>query len=165
MMCQQMFDSMRKHGVWAVPTLTVDNAFGHLHDPAFCKDERLTYFCGEFRSWLEAKDDFRLKGYTDRDYEVERGLVTEKKKLVAAMYRAGVPILVGTDVGNPFCFPGFSLHDELALLVDSGLTPLAARLCRAARRPQDMPATVELSSDFLFAKSEQRNCGWVCLLF
>jgi imidazolonepropionase-like amidohydrolase len=27
---------------------------------------------------------------------------------------------------NPFCFPGFGLHDELALLVDSGLTPLAA---------------------------------------
>jgi imidazolonepropionase-like amidohydrolase/ketosteroid isomerase-like protein len=124
--CQQLFDSMRKHGVWAVPTLTVDNAFGHLDDAGFRKDERLTYFHGEFRSWLEAEDDFRLKGYTDRDYEVERELVTEKKKLVAAMYRAGVPILAGTDVGNPFCFPGFSLHDELALLVESGLTPLAA---------------------------------------
>jgi Amidohydrolase family/Domain of unknown function (DUF4440) len=35
-------------------------------------------------------------------------------------------MLAGTDVGNPFCFPGFSLHDELALLVESGLTPLAA---------------------------------------
>ena len=124
--CQQLFDSMRKHGVWAVPTLTVDNAFGHLDDAGFREDERLTYFHGELRSWLEAKDDFRLKGYTDRDYEVERELVTEKKKLVAAMYRAGVPILAGTDVGNPFCFPGFSLHDELALLVESGLTPLAA---------------------------------------
>jgi imidazolonepropionase-like amidohydrolase len=27
---------------------------------------------------------------------------------------------------NPYCMPGFSLHDELALLVESGLTPLAA---------------------------------------
>ena len=27
---------------------------------------------------------------------------------------------------NPFCFPGFSLHDELAMMVDSGMTPLAA---------------------------------------
>jgi imidazolonepropionase-like amidohydrolase len=27
---------------------------------------------------------------------------------------------------NPYCFPGFSLHDELAMLVESGLTPLAA---------------------------------------
>ena len=34
--------------------------------------------------------------------------------------------MAGTDAMNPFCFPGFSLHDELALMVDSGMTPLAA---------------------------------------
>jgi imidazolonepropionase-like amidohydrolase len=39
------------------------------------------------------------------------------------MRRAGVLLLAGTDTGNPFCFPGFSLHDELALLVNAGLTP------------------------------------------
>jgi len=43
------------------------------------------------------------------------------------MFRAGVPIMAGTDAMNPFCFPGFSLHDELAMMVDSGMTPLAAR--------------------------------------
>jgi imidazolonepropionase-like amidohydrolase len=37
-----------------------------------------------------------------------------------------VPILAGTDELNPYCLPGFSLHDELARLVDAGLTPLAA---------------------------------------
>jgi imidazolonepropionase-like amidohydrolase len=42
------------------------------------------------------------------------------------LFRAGVPILAGTDAMNPYCMPGFSLHDELALLVESGLTPLAA---------------------------------------
>jgi len=42
------------------------------------------------------------------------------------MYRAGVPILAGTDAMNPECFPGFSIHDELALLVGAGLSPLAA---------------------------------------
>ena len=35
-------------------------------------------------------------------------------------------MLVGTDTGNPYCFPGFSLHDELALLVEAGVTPLGA---------------------------------------
>lgn len=39
-------------------------------------------------------------------------------------------------VGNPFCFPGFSLHDELALLVDSGVSPLAA-LQMATRNPAE----------------------------
>jgi imidazolonepropionase-like amidohydrolase len=42
------------------------------------------------------------------------------------MQKAGVSILAGTDTGNPFCFPGFSLHEELALLVISGLTPVEA---------------------------------------
>jgi imidazolonepropionase-like amidohydrolase len=34
--------------------------------------------------------------------------------------------LVGTDLGNPYIFPGFSVHDEMALLVNAGLTPLEA---------------------------------------
>src|SRR6185369_12110006 len=47
-------------------------------------------------------------------------------EIVGQMQRAGVPLLAGTDTGNPFCFPGFSLHDELALLVTAGLTPFQA---------------------------------------
>ena len=42
------------------------------------------------------------------------------------MRKAGVQLLAGTDTGNPFCFPGFSIHDELALLVIAGLTPVEA---------------------------------------
>jgi imidazolonepropionase-like amidohydrolase len=42
------------------------------------------------------------------------------------MYRAGVPIIAGTDTMNPQCFPGLGIHDELAQLVDAGLSPLAA---------------------------------------
>jgi imidazolonepropionase-like amidohydrolase len=34
--------------------------------------------------------------------------------------------MAGTDVGLPYLFPGFSLHDEVALLVEAGLTPLEA---------------------------------------
>jgi imidazolonepropionase-like amidohydrolase len=40
--------------------------------------------------------------------------------------RAGVGILAGTDTMNPYCFPGFGLQDELALLVEAGMPPLAA---------------------------------------
>jgi len=54
------------------------------------------------------------------------------------MYRAGVPILAGTDAMNPQCFPGFGLHDELALLVDAGLSPLAA-LQAATRNAAEEP--------------------------
>jgi imidazolonepropionase-like amidohydrolase len=43
---------------------------------------------------------------------------------------AGVPLALGTDVNNPFVFPGYSAHEELALMVRAGLTP--AQALRAA---------------------------------
>ena len=38
------------------------------------------------------------------------------------LYEAQLPILAGTDSGDVYCVPGFSIHEELALLVDAGLT-------------------------------------------
>lgn len=35
-------------------------------------------------------------------------------------------LLAATDVGIPMLVPGLSLHEELALLVEAGLTPLEA---------------------------------------
>jgi imidazolonepropionase-like amidohydrolase len=42
------------------------------------------------------------------------------------MQRAGVELLAGTDMPKPFLLPGFSLQDELVLLVEAGLTPIEA---------------------------------------
>jgi imidazolonepropionase-like amidohydrolase len=44
------------------------------------------------------------------------------------MQRAGVPMLAGTDAAwyQPYTYAGFSLHDELGLLVSAGLTPAQA---------------------------------------
>lgn len=59
-----------------------------------------------------------------RDYGTARASV-------AALYQAGVPILAGTDANAAPGVPaavahGESLHDELALLVDAGLSPTDA---------------------------------------
>ncbi len=44
------------------------------------------------------------------------------------LQQAGVTIMAGTDAGflNSFNYPGIGLHDELALYVEKGLTPLQA---------------------------------------
>jgi imidazolonepropionase-like amidohydrolase len=47
-------------------------------------------------------------------------------KLVGDMYNAGVKLLAGTDLASNFLMPGFSLHDELSLMVEAGLSPFAA---------------------------------------
>jgi hypothetical protein len=48
------------------------------------------------------------------------------QELTGRLYRAGVPLLVGTDSPEPQVTPGFSLHQELEMLVESGLPPAAA---------------------------------------
>jgi hypothetical protein len=54
------------------------------------------------------------------------------KEVTGALHRAGVLLLAGTDaLGAPLVVPGTSLHDELTLLTDSGLTPYRP----FARRP------------------------------
>jgi imidazolonepropionase-like amidohydrolase len=50
------------------------------------------------------------------------------------MHHAGVPLLAGTDAMDGDVLPGLSLHQELALLVASGLTPIEA-LQAATRNP------------------------------
>ena len=47
-------------------------------------------------------------------------------KLIGGMRRAGVEFMAGTDLGNEYLYPGFSLHDELVLLVQAGLTSMEA---------------------------------------
>jgi imidazolonepropionase-like amidohydrolase len=41
-------------------------------------------------------------------------------------WRAGVPLVLGTDAGNPLVFPGPSLHRELRLWVEAGIPPAVA---------------------------------------
>jgi imidazolonepropionase-like amidohydrolase len=55
-------------------------------------------------------------------------------ELVALMNQSGVTLMSGTDLGSKWISPGSSLHDELALLVDAGLTPMEA-LQAATRNP------------------------------
>jgi hypothetical protein len=57
---------------------------------------------------------------------VRKVQLEDAKPTVRAMHKAGVPILAGTDCGGFICegvYPGFSLADELELLVDCGLKP------------------------------------------
>ena len=63
-------------------------------------------------------------------------LITFHKEIVVAFKNAGVPMVTGTDAGTSGIVTGFSLHDELELLVDSGLTNEEA-LFSATRLPAE----------------------------
>jgi hypothetical protein len=92
------------------------------------------------------KRPLRFRRWPPGEFELQRNLFKADEKLVGLMFRAGVPLLAGTDAMNPFCFPGFGLHDELELLVESGLTPLAALQSATLRPAEFLERTDELGA-------------------
>jgi imidazolonepropionase-like amidohydrolase len=122
---QALFARFVRNGTWQCPTLTLLRA--QIDDPLPADDPRLKYLSETIR----AKWDGGY--YKNLPPPVRTALVnlskaqfSESMKIVGVMHRAGVPILAGTDTMNPLCFPGFGLHDEVALLVEAGLSPMAA---------------------------------------
>ena len=115
----QILPAMARAGIWLTPTLV--SWRGLALDPASA-----------------AKlDGFRLApaALTKRWYDdepsappgpLEREILAQYGPLAAQAARAGVHLLAGTDIGDPFVVPGFALHDELRLLVEAGVPPLQA---------------------------------------
>jgi imidazolonepropionase-like amidohydrolase len=64
-----------------------------------------------------------LASLTPADYALLDRASERSRRLVGKLHRAGAELHVGTDVLNPFIVPGESLWRELALFVESGLTP------------------------------------------
>jgi imidazolonepropionase-like amidohydrolase len=63
---------------------------------------------------------------SEETFALRRRIADTTRDLVATLHRLGVPILAGTDAMDGDVLPGTSLHQELELMVRSGLTPLEA---------------------------------------
>ncbi|HMP04219.1 MAG TPA: amidohydrolase family protein [Gemmatales bacterium] len=109
-----LFELFREKGVYHCPTLTVLRSMASLDNPEFLADPRVKYMPPYILSTWK-----RPGGGAP----AMRKLNEFHFRMVRALHAAGVPILAGTDCTNPYVFPGFSLHDELELLVEHGLSP------------------------------------------
>lgn len=130
-----LFAKFKKNRTWQCPTLVVLRPVSRQNDPTFLQsvrlttDARLKYMPSFVPGIWEPKGDLSPEDYAQGMRQFRKEL-----ELVGKMRKVGVEFLAGTDVMNPYCLPGFSLHDELALLVESGLTPMEA-LQTATRNP------------------------------
>ena len=101
------------HHAFVIPTLSVLNSICHKSKDALANDPRI-------QSALSPADDAALKGM----FTNLTGLsCSGAEQAVKLLEKAGVPILAGTDAPNPGTVFGASLHGELELLVQAGLTP------------------------------------------
>jgi hypothetical protein len=130
--CRALLRKFAANGTWQTPTLVSTRAFSRSADLELADDPRLGLVPLSIRRRWTTAGDFRLRGRDEQDLRNFGDLLAREKQIVGEMHRTGVPLAAGTDTPNPHVIPGFSLHDELELLVDAGLTPVEA--LRAATR-------------------------------
>lgn len=116
---------------WFCPTLVNLRASAYSNDPGFTNDDRLKYIPDEELSiWQAPLESGKFPkesiNQNERQYELSRKYYHKVSSLLKPMLDAGAKFLAGTDISNPYLFPGFSVHDELELFVEAGFTPLEA---------------------------------------
>jgi hypothetical protein len=125
-------------GAWVVPTLAAQRMLSIARTPAYnrrLEAPEVRFVDPEIRGWwasLKAPDGAADPRPDDPRRQRSEAFYGFQRDLTAALFEAGVPLLVGTDTPNPLLVPGFSTHLELAILVDAGIPPID--VLRAATR-------------------------------
>lgn len=102
---------------FVIPTFCVMESIAGLRSDDILKDAGLT-------GLLDADQVAPLQ--TSYGKSARPALLTAPSAVTAALAKAGVPVLAGTDAGNAGTQYGISLHHELTALVKAGLSPSEA---------------------------------------
>jgi imidazolonepropionase-like amidohydrolase len=124
--CRALATTLKKNGTWMVPTIVVLHSVAFLDDTTLARDARLEYIPRFFSASWNPKNDFRFRALTAEDWAVRKTLFAEQLEIVKLLHKEGVQFLAGTDLSNPYIYPGFSLHEELVNFVNAGFTPAEA---------------------------------------
>ncbi|MGH7469877.1 MAG: amidohydrolase family protein [Longimicrobiales bacterium] len=146
-MCADVFSAFVRSRTYITPTHGTRKMDALAHDSAYRRDARMKYVTRlqSFRWTADAngmvRSDSSAAGRTSYMDFYLKG-----RELTGAAYRAGVPIMVGTDAGDSFVFPGSSVHDELDELIAAGLTPAQAIKAATFSGAEYLGRTAELGS-------------------
>lgn len=69
-------------------------------------------------SWKNA-----LPNWKEKDFQRSKMLWQKMLDLIKKYHDSGILLMAGSDLPNPWVIPGVSLHDELELLVNAGISP------------------------------------------
>jgi imidazolonepropionase-like amidohydrolase len=111
-------------GVWNVPTQSLlENLAGETPVEAMLTGPGMLWVSAELReTWAS-----RVVAFRDEFPAADRARFLElRRALILALQEAGAGLLLGSDAPQVMNVPGYSLHQELELLVEAGLTPLQA---------------------------------------
>ncbi|MGB2589228.1 MAG: amidohydrolase family protein [Candidatus Acidiferrum sp.] len=125
------------HNTWQVPTFPTLVHLGYITPKTnLASDPRMKFVPqDEKKSWQQGIAA-QLSGQCGADFAIREEIIRRSLAIVGKMQQAGVRIMAGTDLPAPNVFPGSSLHEDLAYLVEAGLTPMQA-LQAATRNPAE----------------------------
>jgi len=105
---------------WVSPSNVMTRAYSHGADNIIVNDVRVDYMPDYLtNTWSKRKR-------SDLYYSTWKKYYNLSLSLMKPMLDGGVKFLAATDYANPYCFPGFSLHDELEIFVENGFSPQEA---------------------------------------
>lgn len=107
----------RTRGAFVIPTFAVLESMAGVRGDDLLADARLAALVDrEGAATLKARYGAQARPQA----------LAAPKAVTAALRKAGVPVLAGTDAGNAGTLYGISMHRELAALVEAGLSPAEA---------------------------------------
>lgn len=123
---KEIAQTFKQNNTYIVPTLVALRGVYLRNDSSITNDHRLKYMSeSTLASWRQSTEH-DLKTLSAADWEGRRKRWIVERQILKILAEENVPILAGSDSDNPYAFPGFSIHDEMALFVDVGMSPLQA---------------------------------------
>jgi Amidohydrolase family len=119
------FRHLAANGTWVVPTLVVMRSLALLPDTIQPADSTNRYRSPALRQ-LEKMMMSPPKDVPPGADVIGRRIFAKRVELLGILHRAGVPLMTGSDSPGTGVLAGFSLHDELALFVAGGISPMDA---------------------------------------
>jgi len=119
---EELFALFVKNHTAFDPTLIAYQALVQYYDSSTPPDPRMRYVAA---SMIKAGAAREKPVVTPAELAEQKAIFEEYKEVVRMANRAGVVIVTGSDIAAER-IPGFTLQDELPLLVESGLTPMQA---------------------------------------
>jgi len=117
---------LAKNHTFLTPTLVTEHSLTFIDDLNKQADPRTQYVEAEELNWWKPENGMLTKYRTPEYIAMRKREYTKMLEEIPRAETLGVRLLAGTDVTIPYTYPGFSLHDELKILVEAGLTPMQA---------------------------------------
>ena len=119
---EKLFARFVRNGTRVTPALAAYRSILLSIDPAASEDPNARYVAGSVKREFAS----RMGKGTPEEVAGTKRTLHELSEVVRQMRASGVTLMAGTDLAGPRVPPGFTLHEELALLVESGLSPVEA---------------------------------------